>query len=122
MILIKENHILAAGGIKKAVLSCKRYLSTLNIERRIEVETTNIQQVQEALDCHVDQIMLDNMGIEEMKEAVKIINGQAIVEASGGVSLKNIKPIAETGVDLISIGALTNSAPVLDFSLLVEGA
>jgi nicotinate-nucleotide pyrophosphorylase (carboxylating) len=122
MILIKENHILAAGGIQDAVLRCKNYLSKSNIESRIEVETTNLQQVREALDSHVDQIMLDNMGMEEMKEAVKIINGQAIVEASGGVSLKNIKSIAKTGVDLISIGALTNSAPVFDFSLLVVGA
>jgi nicotinate-nucleotide pyrophosphorylase (carboxylating) len=121
MILIKENHILEAGGIKNAVLRCKSYLSTLNIESRIEVETTNLQQVQEALDCHVDQIMLDNMDIEVIKEAVRQIDGQTVVEASGGVSLKNIRSIAESGVDLISIGALTNSAPAFDFSLLMEG-
>jgi nicotinate-nucleotide pyrophosphorylase (carboxylating) len=121
MVLIKENHILAAGGITEAVKKCRKYLSDHHISSRIEVETTNLDQVKEALSCNVDQIMLDNMNVSEMKEAVHIIAGKAVVEASGGISLGKIKSIAKVGVDLISIGALTHSAPVFDFSLLVKG-
>jgi nicotinate-nucleotide pyrophosphorylase (carboxylating) len=121
MVLIKENHIQAAGSIQKAVERSKKYLSESNLKCKIEVETTNLEQVREALSCSVDQIMLDNMGLTEIKEAVNIIAGRAIVEASGGVSLENIKSIAETGVDIISIGALTHSAPAFDFSLLIKG-
>jgi nicotinate-nucleotide pyrophosphorylase (carboxylating) len=119
MILIKENHIQAAGSIQKAVERSKKYLSDTHMKCKIEVETTSLDQVREALACNVDQIMLDNMGLAEMKEAVSIIAGRALVEASGGVSLEHIRSIAETGVDLISVGALTHSAPAFDFSLLI---
>lgn len=121
-ILIKDNHIHAAGGIQEAVNKCKQYLGENKLNLKIEVETTNLNQVRDALACDVDQIMLDNMALNMIREAVNIISGRAVVEASGGVSLKSIRSIAETGVDLISVGALTHSAPVLDFSLLLEGA
>jgi nicotinate-nucleotide pyrophosphorylase (carboxylating) len=121
MVLIKENHIQAAGGLQIAVKKCKEYLEKSNMSLKIEVEATNLDQVRDALTSKVDQIMLDNMAIPEMKEAVRIIAGQAVVEASGGVTLENIKSIAECGVDLISVGALTHSVPAFDFSLLIEG-
>jgi nicotinate-nucleotide pyrophosphorylase (carboxylating) len=121
MILIKENHIAAAGSIQNAVNRCKQYLVENKLELKIEVETTNLIQVHAAADCDVDQIMLDNMSLNTMKEAVGIISGRSVVEASGGVSLENIRSIAETGVDLISIGALTHSAPAFDFSLILKG-
>lgn len=121
MILIKENHIEAAGSIQNAVNRCKQYLVDNNMNMRIEVETTNLSQVGEAISCEVDQIMLDNMNLKTMKQAVELISGRSVVEASGGVSLETIQSIAETGVDLISVGALTHSAPALDFSLLLEG-
>jgi nicotinate-nucleotide pyrophosphorylase (carboxylating) len=121
MILIKENHIEAAGGIQNAVNKCKQYLADIKQNMRIEVETINLSQVGEAISCKVDQIMLDNMNLKTMREAVELISGRSVVEASGGVSLETIKSIAETGVDLISVGALTHSAPALDFSLLIEG-
>ena len=121
MVLIKENHIQAAGGIQKAINNCKKYLFENQLMVKIEVETTNLSQVREAISCHVDQIMLDNMSLKTMKEAVKIISGRTVVEASGRGSLKTIKSIAKTGVDLISVGALTHSAPAFDFSLLIEG-
>jgi nicotinate-nucleotide pyrophosphorylase (carboxylating) len=120
MVLIKENHIQAAGDIPGAVERCKMYLVKNNLDMRIEVETTNLKQVREALECNVDQIMLDNMGLNEMRKAVIYISGRAVVEASGGITLENVKSIAKTGIDLISIGALTHSAPVFDFSLLIE--
>ena len=88
---------------------------------KIEVETTDLIQVREAVSCDVDQIMLDNMNLDTMREAVEIISGRSIVEASGNVSLDNIRSIAKTGVDLISVGALTHSVPAFDFSLLLEG-
>lgn len=122
MVLIKDNHIQAAGGIREAVNKCKQYLGENKLNLKIEVETTNLNQVRDALACDVDQIMLDNMALNMIREAVNIISGRTVVEASGGISLKSIRSIAETGVDLISIGALTHSAPVFDFSLLLEGA
>jgi nicotinate-nucleotide pyrophosphorylase (carboxylating) len=122
MVLIKENHIRAAGSIQAAVHKCREYMYVLNNKIKIEIETTNLEEVKEALACSVDQIMLDNMRIKQMAEAVRIIDGKSIAEASGGITLKNVKSIAETGVDLISIGALTHSAPAFDFSLLVESA
>jgi nicotinate-nucleotide pyrophosphorylase (carboxylating) len=120
MVLIKENHIKAAGSIQKAVDRCKQYLDENKLDLKIEVETTNLNQVREAIAGNIDQIMLDNMDLNTMKEAVLLISGTMIVEASGGISLKNIRSVAETGVDLISIGALTHSAPAFDFSLLLE--
>jgi len=121
MIMIKENHINAAGGIQNAVSSCKKFLIENRLDMKIEVETTNLSQVREAISCDVDQIMLDNMSLRSMREAVKIISGRTVVEASGRVSLETIQSIAKTGVDVISVGALTHSAPGFDFSLLIEG-
>lgn len=116
-LLIKDNHIAAAGGITEAVNLAK---SNAPHTLRIEVEVTNIHQLREALDAGVDIIMLDNMSIESMREAVKIVDGSVILEASGGVNLNTVKTIAETGVDIISVGALTHSAKALDISLNIK--
>ncbi len=114
MILIKDNHIKVAGSITKAVNQAKSKYPDL----KIEVETENIEMVKEALSVKADRIMLDNMGIETMKEAVQLINNQAETEASGNINLENIKSVSETGVDYISIGSsLTNNAKSLDISL-----
>jgi len=112
-ILIKDNHIEAVGSITKAVSLAKKghHLS------KIEVEVENLKDLREALDANADVIMLDNMSVRDMHKAVKIVQKQAILEASGNVSLSNVREIAETGVDLISVGALTHSAPAADISL-----
>ena len=120
MVLIKENHIRAAGGIRRAVEQTNRFLSEMKIDAKIEVETTNLDEVHEALTCEIDRIMLDNMTIDQMKEAVGLINHQVEVEASGGIGLEQVNDIASTGVDFISVGAITHSAPAFDFSLLLE--
>lgn len=113
-IMIKDNHIAACGSITDAVNRVRKQAPhTL----KIEVETENLDQVKECLMAQVDIIMLDNMTVAEMKEAVKLIDGQALVEASGGVTLENIREIAATGVDIISVGALTHSAPSSDISM-----
>jgi nicotinate-nucleotide pyrophosphorylase (carboxylating) len=118
MVLIKDNHIAAAGGVTNAILRCKEYLKQVNVDVKVEVETTSIEQVQEVLAAEgVDRIMLDNYSIEKMKEAVQLINGAVEVEASGGVNLQTVRAIAETGVDVISVGALTHSPKALDISL-----
>lgn len=113
-VLIKDNHINAAGGITNAVNSARK-----NIPHtvKIEVETENIEQVKEALECKADIIMLDNMDIQTMKEAVKIINKKAVVEASGNMGDKDLLEVASTGIDIISIGALTHSVKSADISL-----
>ena len=120
MVLIKENHITAAGGIRQSVESCRDYLKKQNLNLKIEVETRNMLEVQEALDMQVDRIMLDNMSVQQIREAVLLVNKKAELEISGGVNLENIVEYAGTGVDFISIGALTHSASALDFSLLVK--
>jgi nicotinate-nucleotide pyrophosphorylase (carboxylating) len=113
-VLIKDNHIKAAGGIKKAVeLARKNVPHTI----KIEVETETMEMVQEALDAKADIIMLDNMSLDMMKDAVKLINKRAIVEASGNVNLDTVYNIASTGVDIISVGALTHSVKAFDISL-----
>ena len=113
-VLIKDNHIRAAGGILPAVSAARtRIPHTI----RIEVETASLEQVEEALTAGADIIMLDNMPVSLMSEAVRRIGGRARVEASGNVSLENIASIARTGVDLISVGRLTHSAPSLDISM-----
>ncbi len=117
-VLIKDNHIEAAGGITAAVAAQRRYLKK---PLKIEVETSNLQEVREALSCGVDIIMLDNMTNRAMKKAVEIIAGRALTEASGNVSLRRIRAIAATGVDLISIGELTHSVRAADISLKVRG-
>ena len=113
-ILIKDNHIAACGSIRKAVdMVVSRVPHTI----RVEVETDTIEQVMECLDCGVDIIMLDNMSIGSMREAVEIIDGNAIVEASGGITINSVQEVAGTGVDIISIGALTHSAPACDIGM-----
>jgi len=114
--MIKDNHIKASGSIKNAVEKIRK---TVPFTVKIEVEVNNLSQVEEALIEKVDIIMLDNMTLEEMKEAVKIINKRALVEASGGITLGNIKEVAATGVDYISVGALTHHLRALDISLNV---
>jgi len=113
-ILIKDNHITAAGGVGAAVAAARR---TAPHTLTIEVECGTLAQVDEALAAAADVIMLDNMSVEQMAAAVRKIGLRAIVEASGGVTLATVRAIAETGVDHISVGALTHSAPVLDIGL-----
>ena len=113
MVMIKDNHILVAGSIKKAVREIRARIPK---SIKIEVETTNLDQVREALEAKVDIIMLDNMRAKLMAEAVKIIDGRAKIEASGNMTLKRIRKVAATGVDYISIGALTHSVKALDIS------
>ncbi len=116
-VLIKENHIAAAGGISVAV---ERARATIPHTVKIEVETENLTQVAEAVAAGAEIIMLDNMDLATMREAVLLIDGRALVEASGGVSLETVAGIAGTGVDLISVGALTHSARAMDISMLLE--
>lgn len=113
-VMLKDNHVAAAGGIKNAVELARKNSSFV---RKIEVETENIEMVKEALEAKVDIIMLDNMSLDLAKQAVTLINKRALTEFSGNVELSNIKEIAEIGVDYISVGALTHSAKILDFSM-----
>lgn len=113
-VMLKDNHISAAGGVKKAVYMARANTSFV---RKIEVETESLEMVQEALEAQVDIIMLDNMTLETAREAVILINGKVITEFSGNVSLDNIKRIGELGVDFVSIGALTHSCKILDLSM-----
>lgn len=118
-ILIKENHIAAAGGITAAISRARAYIPhTL----KIEVETETLAEVGEALTAGADIIMLDNMDVTTMREAVAMIGGKALAEASGGVNLTTVREIAETGVDIISVGALTHSVRAMDISMLMEGS
>jgi nicotinate-nucleotide pyrophosphorylase (carboxylating) len=116
-VLIKENHIVAAGGITEAVRRARSYIPHT---MKIEVETECLEEVAEALEAGADIIMLDNMDLDAMRRAVGIIAGRALVEASGGVNLETVRGIAETGVDIISVGALTHSARAMDISMLLE--
>lgn len=113
-VLLKDNHIGAAGGIKRAVGMAREYAPFV---RKIEVEVESIEMCMEAVDAGADIIMLDNMSVAEMKEAVRLIGGRALTECSGNVTRENIKNIIDTGVDFVSSGALTHSAPILDLSL-----
>jgi nicotinate-nucleotide pyrophosphorylase (carboxylating) len=116
-VLIKENHIVAAGGITEAIRRARAYIPhTL----KIEIETETLVQVDEALTAGADIIMLDNMSLKEMRAAVTKIAGRALVEASGGVNLETVRAIAETGVDIISVGALTHSPRAMDISMLLD--
>lgn len=117
MFLIKDNHIEVAGSITKAVETCVRYNRKHRTKFKIEVETKNLKEVEEAIKTKADIIMLDNFEVEEMKKAVTLINRKCKIEASGGVNLDTVKAIAETGVDFISVGALTHSVKALDISL-----
>lgn len=113
-ILLKDNHISAAGGVKNAIEMAKEYAPFV---RKIEIETENLDMVKEAVEAGADIIMLDNMTPEEMKEAVAFIDGRAQTECSGNVTRENIEKVISVGVDYISSGALTHSAPILDLSL-----
>lgn len=112
--MIKDNHIYYAGSITNAIKKLKQNISHAH---KIEVECDTMEQVKEALECNVDIIMLDNMPVDKMKECVELINGKAIVEASGNVNLSTINSIASTGVDIISSSAIVAKAPTLDFGL-----
>jgi nicotinate-nucleotide pyrophosphorylase (carboxylating) len=116
MLLVKDNHIEAAGSITAAVMRARTAYSELPIE----VEVKNLQELEEALMLDVDRIMLDNMSLDLMQEAVKIAAGRVPLEASGNVELRQVAAVAAIGVDYISIGALTHSAPALDLSMLVQ--
>ena len=113
-ILLKDNHIGAAGGVKEAVLMAKEYAPFV---RKIEIEVENLDMLKEALDAGADIVMLDNMSVEDMTEAVKLAKGRAETECSGNVTRENIERLINIGVDYISSGALTHSSPILDLSL-----
>nr|WP_191384615.1 carboxylating nicotinate-nucleotide diphosphorylase [uncultured Lachnoclostridium sp.] len=113
-VLLKDNHIGAAGGVREAVRMAREYAPFV---RRIEVETENLEMVKEAVEAGADIIMLDNMSPEEMREAVRLIDGRAETECSGNVTKENIASLVSAGVDYISSGALTHSAPILDISM-----
>ncbi|MGN0535281.1 MAG: carboxylating nicotinate-nucleotide diphosphorylase [Eubacterium sp.] len=113
-VLLKDNHIGAAGSVTKAIEMARAYAPFV---RKIEIETETLEQVQEAVDAKADIIMLDNMDNETMKKAIEIIDGRAQTECSGNVTKERLREIAETGVDFVSCGALTHSAPIIDFSL-----
>ncbi|MDZ7366189.1 MAG: carboxylating nicotinate-nucleotide diphosphorylase [candidate division KSB1 bacterium] len=119
MFLIKENHIAAAGSIAAAVRQCREFAQRHGRQWPLEVETKTLAEVEECLRLGVKHIMLDNMAISEIKKAAKLVGGRAVLEASGNVNLENVAAIAAAGVDYISIGALTHSAPAMDFSLLL---
>jgi len=116
-VLIKDNHIIAAGGISNAV-QCARKAAPHTA--KIEVEVESIEQVNEALEAGVDILLLDNMSIETMEQVVKLIDNRVITEASGGITLERVQDVASTGIDYISVGALTHSAMPLDISLTLR--
>jgi nicotinate-nucleotide pyrophosphorylase (carboxylating) len=116
-ILIKENHVAAAGGITAAL---ERARQKLPHTLKIEIETRSLEDVQEALDAGADIIMLDNMTLAEMSKGVELVAGRALVEASGGVNEETVREIAETGVNIISVGALTHSVKAADISMLID--
>jgi len=116
-VMLKDNHIALCGGITKAVETVRKHISHTH---KIEVETDTIEQVKEALECGVDIIMLDNMSIDTMKKAIEIIDGRAIVEASGQINMKTLEDIAKTGVDVISTSAITAKAGALDIGLDIK--
>lgn len=116
-VMVKENHIRAAGGITEAL---NRLSESLPPTLKIEVETTNLEEVQEALDAGADMIMLDNMSLSEMALAVRTVRGRALLEASGNVTIENLKEISETGVNFISTSAILHSSRWSDYSLLFE--
>lgn len=121
MIMLKDNHVDFAGGIAQAVHATQVYLLENKLDLKIEVETRNLEEVQQALDAGgVDRIMLDNMSNAEMTQAVELIAGRSETEASGGITEETIRSVAETGVDYISVGALTHSVKSLDISLKAD--
>ena len=115
-VLIKDNHVRVAGSVREAV---QRVRNVIPHTMLVEVEVTTLEELDEALAAGADWILLDNTDVETMREAVRRVAGRAKLEASGGVTLERVRAIAETGVDAISVGALTHSAPTLDISLEV---
>lgn len=113
-VMLKDNHIAVAGGVKQAIAMAREYTSFVH---KIEVEVENFDMLREALEAKADIIMLDNMSLDEMKEAVKIVANRAMIECSGNITLDNIANLRDIGVDYISSGALTHSSPILDLSL-----
>lgn len=116
MILIKDNHVDFAGGIPQAVKAAKEYCKKLGKDLKIEVEVRNTDEINQALEAGVDRIMLDNFTPEQTKEAVNLINGRVEIESSGGITLETLRAYGETGVDFISVGAITHSVKGLDMS------
>lgn len=115
--MLKDNHVDAGGGIKNAVAALKKKIGHMT---KIELEVRNLDELAQALEAGVDVIMLDNMDNETMKKAVEITNGKALLEASGGITAETIRGVAETGVDIISIGALTHSVKAFDISMKIK--
>ena len=123
MVLIKENHIAAAGGITRAISNVRSGLRHRVLPApavKIEVEVRNLDELKEALELCPDRVLLDNMDLRQIQQAVRLVAGRLPLEVSGGVTLDNVRQIAQCGVDFISVGALTHSAPALDFSLLFD--
>jgi nicotinate-nucleotide pyrophosphorylase (carboxylating) len=116
-ILVKENHAMAAGGVGEAA---RRALAAAPDGVTVEVECASLDEVEAALEAGAGRILLDNMSAAGLREAVRLAGGRAELEASGGVTLENVRELAETGVDYVSVGALTHSAAALDLSLLLE--
>jgi nicotinate-nucleotide pyrophosphorylase (carboxylating) len=114
-VLIKDNHIALAGGVTQAVQAARA-----GTDLQIEVECDTLVQVQEALDAGADMLLLDNMGPDMLREAIALVGGRIPLEASGGINLNTIRPIAETGVDYISVGRITQSAPAMDIGMDFE--
>ncbi|HLP50107.1 MAG TPA: hypothetical protein VK154_04440, partial [Chitinophagales bacterium] len=121
MIMLKDNHIDFSGGIEKAVMAVKEYQQKNNLNLPVEIETRSLKDIEEVLRVgNVTRIMLDNFTPELMKQGVALVNKQYETEGSGGITLDTIRPFAETGVDFISVGALTHSSVSLDLSLKAE--
>lgn len=120
-IMLKDNHIDAAGGIHLAMAGIRRYLKEHQLELPVEIETRTLTEVQAAVDEHPDMILFDNMDVDRLREAVLLVAGRSKTEASGGITEQNLRAVAETGVDFISVGALTHSVRSLDLSLKVTG-
>ena len=120
MFLIKDNHIEVAGSITEVIEQCRDYQNRNKTNYKIEVEVKNLNEIEEALKCNVEIIMLDNFSTGMMKEAVKLVNGRCLTEASGGITLENVAEVAETGVDFVSTGAITHSVKGLDISLMIR--
>ena len=116
-VLVKDNHVSVAGGIREAVVRVRRGLGHLV---RVQVEVDTLSQLEELLPTGVDAVLLDNMSLSDLREAVRLCRGRILTEASGGITLDNVRAVAETGVDQISIGGLTHSAPSLDVALDIE--
>jgi len=119
-VLVKDNHVAAAGSLQEAVRRVRENLANRGIRTTVVVEARSLEDVRDALALGVDRILLDNMHLEQLRQAVALVRGRVPLEASGNVTLENVRAVAETGVDFISVGAITHSAPAFDLSLQVE--